>query len=103
MVPPGNNGSLIAAASRFAMPSNMAFTGARTACSSGVAARAAMVGMLKAIVPITNEAYDRWGKSFMGSDCKPSDCKHSTRCAESNHFLHSVGIQREHEYPFTPS
>ena len=38
MIPPASNGFLIAAASRFAMPSNMAVIGARTACSSGVAA-----------------------------------------------------------------
>ncbi len=76
MVPPGNNGSLIAAASRFAIPSNMAFTGARTACSSGVAARAEMVGILKAIVPITKDAYDSWRKSFMRSDFKLNDYKY---------------------------
>ena len=38
MPPPGSNGFLIAAASRFAMPSNIAVIGAMTACSSGVTA-----------------------------------------------------------------
>src|SRR3984893_2112275 len=68
MAPPGNSGALIAAASRLAMPSNIAFTGARTACSSGVAACSDEVVRPVVIAPATNKTKCNRRKMFMGSD-----------------------------------
>src|SRR5579864_2411184 len=50
IVPPGSVGALIAAASRFDMPSNIAWIGASTACSSADWAKAGVTRIVARIV-----------------------------------------------------
>src|ERR1051326_4586052 len=80
IVPPGSNGFLIAAASRFAMPSNIAVIGDRTAwasvaegsAESGVAACSELIRKPAAVAAAKNKIKSERLKSFMAPDCKPS-------------------------------
>jgi hypothetical protein len=68
IVPPGSSGCLMASASRFAMPSNITFSGARTACSSEVAACSDAVRKPLAVTRATNKTQRRPRKIFMDHD-----------------------------------
>jgi hypothetical protein len=59
----------MAAALRFAMPSNIAVTGAKTACSSGVEACKELARKAAAIVPAIDKT-KRSRRVFMASDSK---------------------------------
>src|SRR5262249_54368072 len=98
IVPPGSNGFLIAAASRFAMPSNMAVIGASTACSSGVAAESGL--MRKPSDPAKTKTRDERLKILMAPDCNSAVNK-STQLQGFRNPADTLRIRTYYVQPFS--
>lgn len=91
IVPPGSVGSLMAAASRFAMPSNIAVTGARTACSSGVEACNEPTRNV-ATIAVEIDKTKRSLRGFMAPDSNPGPGGVAVLILEGEVFYFVAGV-----------
>src|SRR5215469_13162 len=97
-MPPGSNGFLIASASRFVMPSNIAVTGARTAFCSGVAACSDEIRMPVAVAPAKRKSQQKERKIFMALDCKPWKAGHRSQGTGNSPAAGLAGLKAVYYY-----